>query len=50
MLKSLEHKKLLHYSYYGAPNFKDYSEVWSADPPISYYYFFLRLGGPAFLH
>ena len=46
MLKSSEHEKLWHYSYYESQIFKDCSEVRSADPPILFYYKILRIGGP----
>ena len=46
MLKSSEHEKLWHYSYYESPNFKDCSEVRSSDPPILFYYKILKIGGP----
>ena len=44
MLKYSEHEKLWHFSNYGSPNLKDCSEVRSADPLISFYYYVLRKG------
>ena len=48
MLKSSENVKLWRYSNYESPNFKDYSDVISADPPISVCYQILRIGGSGY--
>ena len=45
MLKSSEHENFWRYSSYGAPNLKGCPEVRSADPPISFQYKILRIGG-----
>ena len=45
LLRSSEHEKLWHYSNYKSPIFLNCSKVSSADPPISFYYQILRLGG-----
>ena len=42
-----ENDKLLRYSNFNSPNFKDCYEVRSADPSISLYFWILRIGGPA---
>ena len=48
MLNSSEHEKLWRYSSYESTKLKlkKWSEVRSADPPISFYYTILRIGGP----
>ena len=47
MLNSSEHEKLSRYSSYESPKLKKkWSEVRLADPPISFYYTILRIGGP----
>ena len=43
MLESSNNEKLWDYSNYKSPNFKDCSEVRSADPPILFYYLILRI-------
>ena len=48
-VRSSEHEKLWRYSNHKSPNSKDCSEFGSADPPISFYYQILRIGGPVLI-
>ena len=50
MLKSSEHEKSWRYSNSISPNFCDCSEIESVDPPISFYYWILRIEGPEWIH